>query len=722
MIKERSFYCLIFIFIFININIFAVDPATKSYKAGDKFLKEGDYKKSLESYLDALGKSSHPDMVSAIYNDIALCYNYLAEGNEETILTAIKYFKLCENASYNFLSLTNLALLYYELGDYKTSREYLKKSKDAQNTTWFNMQPDKNILQNATKGFADLTELVSQYNEIKKLYEWQYYEDVVKLSKPLIYKSYKIHFGIDSISNRVDRVYYGSIADKSGVLKGDIILSIGGQIIPEKAAFYTVYRALSKYSDKYGESFDIKIMRSNRPMIIRCKLSYPEVEDLKEILKKSKELIAEGKSKLLMNPDDQSPKFILLSPYSSTRALKKISYEDIYINSSGITRGLKNIDANNNISSEIEFEILAGDNTEIDTATINGKNFKILPTEPIDEKTLYAKSLNRYGLNIPIDLKSINTRALKNNADNNEKISFEPLEFKIELSDKSGNKTAKNYRLFFLDKKNIEQEKGIEDVIEEKITLENQIKMKKNQIALVIGIDEYKYLPKEKQLRGAKRDAKNISESLKKAGYNVIGELYNSQATQARILTELGDGLNKLLKTNDSLIVYFAGHGATEEKSKFGIVEGYLVPNDGKIEGEDYINCIPMSNIKDFIKRYKNKQILFIFDSCYSGLMLDEKSNDDLNKKIIGNEIRYIMTAGSKNEEAMESDGQGFFTKYIIKGLNGDADRNNDEIITVTEISNYVKPRVQRDAKNNNHSQNPQSGYLKGDGIFYFEE
>ncbi|HOV14685.1 MAG TPA: hypothetical protein PK771_10405, partial [Spirochaetota bacterium] len=193
MTKKQLFYRLIFIFIFINTYIFAVDPATKSYKAGDKFLKEGDYKKSLDSYLDALGKASHPDMISAIYNNIALCYNYLAEGNEETLLNAIEYFKLCENSSYNFLSLTNLALLYYELADYKTSQEYLKKSKEAQNTTWFKMQPDNKVLENMTKGFSDMTELVFKYPQVKKMFEWQYYEEVISLAKSLVYKSYGIY-------------------------------------------------------------------------------------------------------------------------------------------------------------------------------------------------------------------------------------------------------------------------------------------------------------------------------------------------------------------------------------------------------------------------------------------------------------------------------------------------------------------------------------------------
>ncbi len=101
-----------------------------------------------------------------------------------------------------------------------------------------------------------------------------------------------------------------------------------------------------------------------------------------------------------------------------------------------------------------------------------------------------------------------------------------------------------------------------------------------HRVAVVIGINKYNPWP---GLEFAVNDAKAIKDKLSKMGYDKIIKLYDREATKARIMRVLADELPGTLGSNDSLMVYFAGHGATEDLSGGGH-EGYIIPEDGDIK------------------------------------------------------------------------------------------------------------------------------------------
>lgn len=55
------------------------------------------------------------------------------------------------------------------------------------------------------------------------------------------------------------------------------------------------------------------------------------------------------------------------------------------------------------------------------------------------------------------------------------------------------------------------------------------------------------------------------------------------------------------------------------------------------------------------------------------------------------------MMSSKAEETSIEYRGlrQGVFSYYLIKGLKGEANKDNDKIITVTELYDYVKQNVQ---------------------------
>jgi serine protease Do len=76
-----------------------------------------------------------------------------------------------------------------------------------------------------------------------------------------------------------------------------------------------------------------------------------------------------------------------------------------------------------------------------------------------------------------------------------------------------------------------------------------------------------------------------------------------------------------------------------------------------------------------------------------------------------------MLTAGGKGEQAHEEEGHGVFTKYILEGLDGLADRDDKGYVTFSDLASYVKPKVTRMTRN---SQVPQYGSIDGEGEFVF--
>src|SRR4051812_25175132 len=84
-----------------------------------------------------------------------------------------------------------------------------------------------------------------------------------------------------------------------------------------------------------------------------------------------------------------------------------------------------------------------------------------------------------------------------------------------------------------------------------------------NSYALVIGIDHYKQ-HHWKALSYAAKDAAAMGGFLSSQGYQVT-YLYNDNATKEHILEEMQNVIAPQLKPNDRILIFFAGHGYTEE-------------------------------------------------------------------------------------------------------------------------------------------------------------
>jgi uncharacterized caspase-like protein len=109
-------------------------------------------------------------------------------------------------------------------------------------------------------------------------------------------------------------------------------------------------------------------------------------------------------------------------------------------------------------------------------------------------------------------------------------------------------------------------------------------------------------------------------------------------------------------------------------------------------------------------------------DACYSGLGLLRSGGFDpaitgYIEKITSTRAVQMITAGGKGEQVMEREGHGIFTQYILRGLDGEADKDNDGVVTASELGSFLKPQVSRAS---NNFQTPQYGHLDGEGEVVF--
>jgi len=240
--------------------------------------------------------------------------------------------------------------------------------------------------------------------------------------------------------------------------------------------------------------------------------------------------------------------------------------------------------------------------------------------------------------------------------------------------------------------------------------------------AVIIGIDRYPNLPPNRQLSYAVSDAKKMERMLRsRFVVHEIHTLYDNDATRDGILNLLYGTLSKVSK-KDGIFFFYAGHGG-QETTDYGDF-GYIVPHNGSFD--DPARNISMTLIKeDISKKIPAKHIFYVMDACYGGLLLETRGGEkegtkrDLAylKRIAGEPVRQVLTAGSSNEQVLD---RGPYDSSVFTGRLLQAMEEADDFITASELSTQVMERVFSDARTRGHTQTPQHGRLFGRGDFVF--
>jgi hypothetical protein len=227
---------------------------------------------------------------------------------------------------------------------------------------------------------------------------------------------------------------------------------------------------------------------------------------------------------------------------------------------------------------------------------------------------------------------------------------------------------------------------------------------------VVVGINDYRDWSR---LGGARRDAELVAGRLRELGFDDVYELYDRDATRSRILQLLGEELIRKTREEDLVVVFFAGHGQTETLPT-GQTQGYIIPADGSRAGV-FSTAISMDELRKLRERTLAKHMLYLMDSCYSGLILTRGAPPETGSdgQYAATATTYaaaqILTAGQDGQVAIEAGGMGLFTRFLLRALSGEADTDRDGAVTAMELATFVVGPVTRES---NGQQTPQFGWI----------
>ncbi len=211
-------------------------------------------------------------------------------------------------------------------------------------------------------------------------------------------------------------------------------------------------------------------------------------------------------------------------------------------------------------------------------------------------------------------------------------------------------------------------------------------------------------------------DAEIMGQYLTKAlGYqeeNVV-VLLNERATKTSIEKYVEGWLFDRVEKDDSVFIYYSGHGAPNPKSG----KAFLVPYDGDpafVEQTGY----PLERLYERLSALPAKEVVVMLDSCFSGAGGRSVIAKGMRPMVLSVENPLlakgrttVLTAGAGDQvsSTYEQKSHGLLTYFFLKGLQGEADQNNDRRIELRELFEYLKPQVERTARREFHNeQTPQ--------------
>ncbi|MCK1658479.1 caspase family protein [Bradyrhizobium sp. 151] len=244
--------------------------------------------------------------------------------------------------------------------------------------------------------------------------------------------------------------------------------------------------------------------------------------------------------------------------------------------------------------------------------------------------------------------------------------------------------------------------------------------------ALLIGESNYALWS---PLRSISNELTSLQAALEAHGFEVFG-----------FIDAPADRLNQILEcfantkgseAGTRVLVFYAGHGATRRVRDQAI--GYVVPVDAPTkkpdtEEEFLTKAIRLSKFVEWASAMESKHVLFVFDSCFSGSILNSRGDPPEQKSKPSNYVfsdeanaplREFIASGSEDQPVPEP---STFANLFVRALLGEteADSNHDGYLTGRELIAYLSGWVPKYVP----SQTPVSGRIKdarldrGDFIF----
>jgi hypothetical protein len=233
--------------------------------------------------------------------------------------------------------------------------------------------------------------------------------------------------------------------------------------------------------------------------------------------------------------------------------------------------------------------------------------------------------------------------------------------------------------------------------------------------AILIGNSKYQNSDLG-NLQTPKRDTERVEKILAdKYGFNVTRY---EDANDIDMLKTIND-LNSIVKPEDNVLIYYAGHGAVLSSAK--AQNGYWLPVNADPPPKDTF-WVPNEQITGHLGRLQAKRVLVVSDSCFAGLLSTDPSYLFMNDKVkyskeyiafkLPKRARLLLSSGSDQPVLNVGGGEhSVFARAFIDEL-----ESNTGILSSPELFSRIRKRVEVAAAQNNHVQKPEFKSIKGAG------
>ncbi|BAY23609.1 GUN4 domain-containing protein [Calothrix sp. NIES-2100] len=221
--------------------------------------------------------------------------------------------------------------------------------------------------------------------------------------------------------------------------------------------------------------------------------------------------------------------------------------------------------------------------------------------------------------------------------------------------------------------------------------------------ALLIGASEYES-QKINNLSGVVKDIEAMQRVLQNSGIGGFDEVkFLSSPDSDTMRSEIEQLFMEKCQKDDVVLLYFSGHGYRHEDGNL-----FFISRNTQVNPQGFPRIGTAVDAKfihqNYMSRSKSKRQVLILDCCFSGAFAEGMSAKEIANISIKNEIgeqlggegRAVLTSSTATQKSFEDSGGGVYTRYLVEGIEkGAADSDNDGVITVAELHEYAKRKVQ---------------------------
>lgn len=231
--------------------------------------------------------------------------------------------------------------------------------------------------------------------------------------------------------------------------------------------------------------------------------------------------------------------------------------------------------------------------------------------------------------------------------------------------------------------------------------------------AVVVGINHYQS-DTISPLRYAEADARDFASALQKYGgfpaknvFLFTGDQTGSQAPTRTNLAFRFDYLIRTMGPQDTLVVYFAGHGLEMDGQSFLLTS----EADARSLLTLQQSALHARDLYGWISHSQANQVLLLVDACRNDPVMGRGTGQNEMSANLARDLTLVRdtppsapttpasyatlfacSAGQRSYEWSDK-GHGFFTYYLVQGLQGGA-AGQDGTVTLQSLSSYVQREV----------------------------